>query len=318
MIEVEGLTKFYGYTPAIEDVSFRVEKGDILGFLGPNGAGKTTTMRILTCFLAPTSGTARIGGYDIFKDSLDVRRLIGYLPEGVPLYRDMTVRDYLTYCAALRDVPRRGRDDRVEEIMEKTHVDEFDDKIIGKLSKGQRQRVGIAQAIVHDPPVLVLDEPTASLDPAQTREARELIRTLGKDHTIILSTHILPEVSMVCNRVIIIDEGQVKAVDTPDNLARQMRQADVVHVQLKRTTGDVVQQMQRLRGVQKVKQEDGAFLVESDRDVDVREELAALAVNKGWGLLELRRVELTLEDAFIEITSRHVEAIVARQEGGVN
>jgi ABC-2 type transport system ATP-binding protein len=318
MIEVEGLTKYYGDAPAIEDVSFRVERGEILGFLGPNGAGKTTTMRILTCFMAPTSGTARIGGYDIFKDSLEVRRLIGYLPEGVPLYRDMSVRKYLGYCATLRGVPRRERGHRVDEVMKKTHVDEFADKIIGKLSKGQRQRVGIAQAIVHDPPVLVLDEPTASLDPAQTREARELVRQLGKDHTIILSTHILPEVSMVCNRVVIIDEGQVKAIDTPDNLARQIQQADRIQVRLKRAASDAAQQMRRLKGVQRVQHQDGAFVVEASLETDVREELASLAVNKGWGLVELRRMEMSLEDAFLEVTSRHVEQIVASQEGGTN
>ncbi|MCS6860023.1 MAG: ABC transporter ATP-binding protein [Abditibacteriales bacterium] len=323
MVEVEQLTKKYGEVTAIKDVSFRVERGDILGFLGPNGAGKTTTMRILTCFMAPTSGTARVGGYDIFKDSLEVRRLIGYLPEGVPLYRDMAVRKYLLYCAALRGVPRRGREDRVDEVMAKTHVDEFADKIIGKLSKGQRQRVGLAQAIVHDPPVLILDEPTASLDPAQTREARELIRTLGKDHTIILSTHILAEVSMVCNRVIIIDGGEVKAVDTPDNLSRQIRQSDVIQLRFKRAPSDAAQQLRKLKGVQRVQQQDGAFMVETSLDADLREELAAFAVNKGWGLLELRRMELSLEDAFIEITSGHVERIVAasseaRQEGGTD
>ncbi len=321
MVEVERLTKKYGDMTAVKDVSFRVERGDILGFLGPNGAGKTTTMRILTCFMAPTSGTARVGGYDIFKDSLEVRRLIGYLPEGVPLYRDMAVRKYLLYCAALRGVPRRGREDRVDEVMEKTHVDEFADKIIGKLSKGQRQRVGIAQAIVHDPPVLILDEPTASLDPAQTREARELIRTLGRDHTIILSTHILAEVSMVCNRVIIIDEGQVKAVDTPDNLSRQIRQSDMIQLRFKRAPHDAAQQLRKLKGVQRVQRQDGAFMVETSLDADLREELAAFAVNKGWGLLELRRMDLSLEDAFIEITRGHVEQIVAAspatsQEGG--
>jgi ABC-2 type transport system ATP-binding protein len=323
MIEVEQLTKKYGDTTAVKDVSFRVERGDILGFLGPNGAGKTTTMRILTCFMAPTSGTARVGGYDIFNDSLEVRRLIGYLPEGVPLYRDMAVRKYLLYCAALRGVPRRGREDRVDEVMAKTHVDEFADKIIGKLSKGQRQRVGIAQAIVHDPPVLILDEPTASLDPAQTREARELIRTLGRDHTIILSTHILAEVSMVCNRVIIIDAGQVKAVDTPDNLSRQIRHSDMIQVRLKRAPSDAAQQLRKLKGVQRVRHQDGAFMVETSLDTDLREDLAAFAVNKGWGLLELRRMEMSLEDAFIEITSGHIEQIVAAspatsQEGGKN
>ncbi len=310
MVEVDNLSKVYGTWPAVTEVSFGVEQGEILGFLGPNGAGKSTTMKMLTCFQAPSSGTARIGGFDILEDSVEVRRLIGYLPESTPLYRDMTVRGYLHYCAALRGVPRRDRDDRVDESVEKMHLEEVSDTIIGKLSKGFRQRVGIGQAMVHNPPVLILDEPTIGLDPRQIIDTRSLIKGLGQDHTIILSTHILQEVAVVCSSLAIINGGRIVAADTIDNLTGKSREGVLVQMRLKRAPGDVTERLKRVSGVltarrdQKGSAEDQTVVVEHKPNLDLREELGALAVKEGWGLLELRRAETTLEDLFLRITTQ--------------
>lgn len=296
MVEVDNLSKVYGTWPAITEVSFSVERGEILGFLGPNGAGKSTTMRILTCFQAPSSGTARVGGCDILEDSVAVRRQIGYLPESTPLYRDMTVRAYLHYCAALRGVPRRDREDRVDESIEKAQLQDVSDTIIAKLSKGYRQRVGIGQAMVHNPPVLVLDEPTIGLDPRQIIDTRGLIKSLGKDHTIILSTHILQEVAMVCSGLAIINAGRLVAADSIANLTGASREGVLIQLRLKRAPKDLVERLKKLSGVLNVRCEQDAggestVTLEHKANLDLREEVAALAVKESWGLLELRRAE---------------------------
>jgi len=309
MIEVKNLTKYYGDFPAVEDVSFRVEKGEILGFLGPNGAGKTTTMRILTGFLPASSGTATIAGYDVFNNSLEVRRRIGYLPETVPLYTDMTVHDYLHFCASIRGVERKRIPRRIDDVIGICRLEEYYDSLIGKLSKGFRQRVGVAQAIIHEPEVLVLDEPTIGIDPRQVAETRHLITNLGKDHTIILSTHILPEVSMVCKRVIIIDEGKVVAVDTPENLSSRLAGSDRIKLEVRGPTRDVGARLRQIRGVQRVTQEaatngKGRFLLECATGQDLREEIAKAVVQSGWGLMELQPVGMSLEEIFLKLTTK--------------
>jgi ABC-2 type transport system ATP-binding protein len=310
MIEVENLSKAYGTARAVDDVSFRVAKGEILGFLGPNGAGKTTTMRILTCFMAPTAGTARIAGHDILGDSLEVRRNIGYLPENVPLYGEMSVHDYLGHVAALRGVPKSKRPERIEAALDAGRLEDRAHTLIRKLSKGYRQRVGIAQAVVHDPPVLILDEPSAGLDPRQRVETRQFIKSLSKDHTIILSTHILPDVQETCSRVIIINNGKIIAQDTTENLA-QARGADRVLVVLKKPATDVAQKLEKLEGVTNVRRESTAdsagevsFALEVQSGRDAREAVASLCVNENWGLLELSRRRSSLEDVFLALTTK--------------
>ncbi|MBV9865257.1 MAG: ATP-binding cassette domain-containing protein [Abitibacteriaceae bacterium] len=320
MIEVEHLSKVYGAALAVRDLSFRVGKGEILGFLGPNGAGKTTTMRILTCFMAPTAGTARIAGHDILENSLEVRRNIGYLPENVPLYPEMTVRDYLGYVAALRSVPQNKRAERLEAALDAGKLEDRADTIIRKLSKGYRQRVGIAQAVIHDPPVLILDEPSAGLDPRQRVETRQFIRSLSKDHTIILSTHILPDVQETCSRVVIINKGAIVAEDTPEHLGATRGRSTRLTLAVRRPAGDAAQKLQKIKGVTAAQRQDGdksaaggngngrdanehTFLLNVTPDADVREEVARLTVNEGWGLLELHRERNSLEDIFLELTT---------------
>jgi len=311
MIEVDHLTKRYGPLTAIEDVTFQVEKGEILGFLGPNAAGKTTTMRCLTCFLPPTEGTARVADYDILDNPLEVRRHIGYLPESVPLYPDMTVRDYLDYMGRLKRIPKSSRQERLDYVLTVCGLQERRDEIIGKLSKGFRQRVGLAQALIHDPEVLILDEPTIGLDPRQIREVRELIKSLGREegHTIILSTHILPEVEMTCDRVVIINEGKVVAVDTPDNLVNRIRQSATIYLEVRGQPERVRSRLQEVEGVTSVTpQPDGrgsvqVYHVETRLDTDAREGLAAAVVEGGFGLLEMRPIDLSLEDVFLRLTT---------------
>ncbi len=316
MIEVEHLSKTYGSARAVQDVSFRVGKGEILGFLGPNGAGKTTTMRILTCYMAPTAGTARIAGHDILDESLEVRRNIGYLPENVPLYPEMTVRDYLNYVAALRGVPKNKRAERLEAALDAGKLEDRVDDLIFKLSKGYRQRVGIAQAVIHDPLVLILDEPSAGLDPRQRVETRQFIKSLSKDHTIILSTHILPDVQETCSRVVIIHRGRIVAEDTPEHLSASRGQGDRITLVVHRPSGDAAHKLQRIKGVANARREDAtrsrsdgakagdehAFVLDLQAGSDAREEVARLCVNEGWGLLELRRQRRSLEDVFLELT----------------
>ncbi len=308
MIEVEGLTKHYGPVAAIEDVTFSVGKGEIMGFLGPNGAGKTTTMRILSCYMPATRGRARVAGYDVFTESLEVRKRIGYLPENIPLYGDLTVSSYLDFVAEVKGVGRSERRRRVAEVMEHCLVDDVRDKLVAKLSKGYRQRVGLAQALVNDPEVLILDEPTIGLDPKQIIEIRQLIKSLADQHTVILSTHILPEVSMVCSRVIIINEGKVVAVDSPENLTNQLAKSARIQLQVEGPTEAVAQEFRRLPGVLGVEQKAlvngvGTFIVESEQERDLRGELARAVVGRQWGLLELRPVALTLEDIFIRLVT---------------
>ncbi len=303
-IQVQNLTKTYGPHPALRDVSFQVQKGEILGFLGPNGAGKTTTMRILTGFMPPTSGSARVAGYDVFYDSIEVRRRIGYLPESVPLYNEMTVWDYLDFCARLRSVPER--DGAIERALEMVSVGEKADTLIGKLSKGYRQRVGIAQALLHDPEVLILDEPTIGLDPKQIIEIRNLIKSLGGDHTILLSTHILPEVSQTCSRVLIINEGVIVAEDTPARLSARVGGGAHIHLQVAQPAPEIPGELEKVRGVLGVRTKDanaGIYEVEVNPGADRRAEVAAMVVQRGWGLLELRPVTLSLEEVFLKLTT---------------
>ncbi|HEY4719437.1 MAG TPA: ATP-binding cassette domain-containing protein [Candidatus Methylomirabilis sp.] len=308
MIEVEGLTKLYGSKAAIDNLTFRVEKGEVVGFLGPNGAGKTTTMRVLSCFMPPTAGTARVAGYDIRSQALEVRRRIGYLPEHVPLYTDLTVTQYLNFVADAKGVPRLTRRQRVGEAIERCLLQDARGRIIGKLSKGFRQRVGLAQALLGDAPVLILDEPTIGLDPKQIIEIRSLIRDMRGERTVILSTHILPEVSMVCQRVIIINEGRIVAVDTPENLTRRLQRSTQVLLQIEGPPEQITRRLGEVNGVLRVQTKDGAgalcrYLVETEKSQDLRQELARVICGSGWGLLELRPVDMSLEDIFIRLVT---------------
>ena len=308
MIEVQGLTKRYGPVTAVNDVTFRVEQGEILGFLGPNGAGKTTTMRIITGYMPATEGKVVVAGQDVFDKPVDAKRRTGYLPETPPLYPDMTVREYLNFVARIKGVPRRDLKSRVDDVMKKTWVSDMADRHCAKLSKGYRQRVGLAQAIIHNPEVLVLDEPTAGLDPKQIIETRQLIRELGGSHTIILSTHILPEVSQTCQRVVIINKGRVVAVDTPDNLTARLRGAQTMFLQVAGPASDVQAALSALPGVTRVAvagQRDAAVDIEVDteRGLDLRRQFAATVVGRGWGLLELRPLRMSLEDIFLSLTT---------------
>ena len=316
MIEVEHLTKRYGPVTAVDDISFSVQRGEILGFLGPNGAGKTTTMRVLTGYMPPTDGRAVVAGYDVFEQPIEAKRRTGYLPETPPLYPDMTVRDYLAFVSRIKGVPRGERTGRVNEMMEKTRIADVADRHCGKLSKGYRQRVGLAQALMHNPDVLILDEPTAGLDPKQIIETRQLIKALAGDHTIILSTHILPEVSQTCQRVVIINRGRVVAVDTPDNLTSRLRGSETMYLQVDAAGADVASVLQRVSGVTRVaitdtKQQIVGYEVDSETGRDVRRELAAAIVGRGWGLLEMRPMRLSLEEIFLHVTTEETPATAA-------
>jgi ABC-2 type transport system ATP-binding protein len=306
MIKVENLTKRYAGQTAIRDLTFEVGAGEIMGFLGPNGAGKTTTMRILSSFMPPTSGRASIAGFDIFSQSLQARSHLGYMPENVPLYNDMRVTEYLNYRAALKSIPHRRIPERVGDVKELCGLKEVENKIIGTLSKGYRQRVGLADALVHEPDLLILDEPTIGLDPNQIRQVRELIRNLGKQHTILLSTHILPEVEMMCSRVIIIHKGQIEACDTPENLVQRIRTAGGVTLEARTGTDDGVAELKRIAAVRDVNvvEENGwkLFSLRVESGADVREEVFRLARDRRWDVRELSARRATLEDVFVEIT----------------
>jgi ABC-2 type transport system ATP-binding protein len=289
-------------------VSFKVQRGEILGFLGPNGAGKTTTMRILTGYMPPTDGKALVGGYDVQEQPLDAKRRTGYLPETPPLYPDMTVRDYLDFCARIKGVPRGERSGRVKTSMERTRIADVAHRHCGKLSKGYKQRVGLAQALLHNPDVLILDEPTAGLDPKQIIETRQLIKQLGGDHTVILSTHILPEVSQTCGRVVIINRGRVVAVDSPENLTSRLRGSETMFLQIDAAGADPKDALKAVSGVTEVRIAETrgpvtALEVESGQGRDVRRDLAATIVNRGWGLLELRPMRMSLEEIFLHLTT---------------
>ena len=309
MIEVQQLTKQYGDFTAVNNISFKVERGEILGFLGPNGAGKTTTMRVLTGYMPPTEGKAIVAGYDVQEKPLEAKKRTGYLPETPPLYPDMTVREYLTFCSRIKGVASADRKARIGVVMERTRISDMANRQCGKLSKGYRQRVGLAQALLHNPDVLILDEPTAGLDPKQINETRKLIRELAGDHTIVLSTHILPEVSQTCQRVVIINKGRVVAVDSVENLtARAAGTGNAAYVQIDAGGADPTPVLQAVSGVSAVVASNtadrpGGFDVRSESGRDVRRELAAAIVSRGWGLLELRPVRKSLEDVFINLTT---------------
>lgn len=313
MIEVRNLVKYYGDFPAVRDITFSVEKGEILGFLGPNAAGKTTTMRIITGYMPATRGTVKVAGYDVFEHPLEVKKRIGYLPENPPLYLDMKVRDYLKFVAEIKGVDRKGINAEVERVAELVSITHVLDKYTQKLSKGYRQRVGLAQALINNPPVLVLDEPTIGLDPKQIIEVRELIKSLGNEHTIILSTHILPEVSMTCSRVVIINEGKLVAVDTPENLTARLRGSETVFVEVEGPIQEVLDAIEKMEGVisaaveQKKGDGVGVFKVQTKIGSDVRKKLASLVVNNNWGLLELRTEKLSLEEIFLKLTTKEEE-----------
>ena len=317
MIEVERLTKSYGPLTAIRDVSFSVAPGEIVGFLGPNGAGKSTTMRILACFMPASSGTARIAGYDVFRESLKVRKRIGYLPENVPLYGDLRVAPYLDFVAEVNGVGRSERRRRVAEAMERCRITEVQHRLIGKLSKGYRQRVGLAQAIIGDPEVLILDEPTLGLDPKQITEIRSLIKSLAGGHTVILSTHILPEVSMVCSGVVIINQGSIVAQGPIDTLVDQFFPTARVEVEIVGPPAAVRDGMRAIPGVVAVEglavtDGVGRYVVESARGRDVRGEIFELASQQRWSLRELKRVGTTLEEVFIRVVAGEQAADEAR------
>ncbi|HYB94262.1 MAG TPA: ABC transporter ATP-binding protein [Vicinamibacterales bacterium] len=307
MIEVQHLSKKYGPFTAVDDVSFRAEAGEILGFLGPNGAGKTTTMRIITGYMPATEGTATVAGYDVFDKPLEAKRRTGYLPETPPLYPDMTVREYLRFVAKIKGV-RTHINDRVDTVMKKTWVADMANRHCAKLSKGYKQRVGLAQALIHEPEVLVLDEPTAGLDPKQIIETRQLIRELAGTHTIVLSTHILPEVAQTCQKVVIINKGKVVATDTPDALTERLRGAMTLFVQAQGPADDVQRTLQAIPGVVRVtiseRRDDLAgFDLDAEQGADVRRDVAAAIVRNGWGLLELRPMRMSLEDIFLSLTT---------------
>jgi ABC-2 type transport system ATP-binding protein len=313
LITVENLTKRYANTKtAIDGMSFTVEKGEILGFLGPNGAGKTTTMRIITGFIPASEGSVRVDGFDVFEKPLEVRRRIGYLPENPPLYTEMTVTGYLRFVAKIKGVASSSLNHEVARVMDKVNITDVKDRVIAKLSKGYKQRVGIAQALLNDPPVLILDEPTIGLDPKQIQEVRELIKELAGKHTMVLSTHILPEVEQTCNRVIIIDKGKIVAVDTPQNLRNQVQGADRISLEVEGPAQEVAARIRTVSGVARVKvvaANDGRtrFQVESELKRDIRRDLAQAVVQNGWGLLELHASTMSLEDIFIKLTTAEVE-----------
>jgi ABC-2 type transport system ATP-binding protein len=308
LISVEKLTKRFPGKTAIEGMSFQVEKGEILGFLGPNAAGKTTTMRIITGFMPATDGKVSVDGFDVFENPLDVRRRIGYLPENPPLYLEMTVSSYLRFVAKIKGVPKQKLDIEVKRVMERANIIDVRDRIISKLSKGYKQRVGLAQALLNDPPVLILDEPTIGLDPKQIHEVRELIKDLAGSHTVVLSTHILPEVEQTCHRVIIIDHGKIVAVDTPKNLRSQLQGAERISIEVQGPFSEVVSKLKAMPGVvdvQKVGDLDGRhkLQIESELQKDLRSDLARTVVQNGWGLFELQSATMSLEDIFLKLTT---------------
>jgi ABC-2 type transport system ATP-binding protein len=312
MIKVESLSKRYARNVAVDDVSFEVQKGQIVGFLGPNGAGKTTTMRILTCFLPPTSGAAQVAGFDVMKHPMEVKRRIGYLPEAPPLYPDMEVHEYLEFVGRLKGIRGNEVKRRVTEVMERCAVADVQKKLIHKLSKGYRQRVGLAQAVLHNPDVLILDEPTSGLDPKQITETRSLIKGLAGDHTIILSTHILPEVEQICEQVIIISKGKVVATDTVDNLTNRLRGSESIAVAVEARSGtldaaNVQQRLEQVQGVSRVltretRDERALFELEGLQGRSIRGDVARAVVESGWNLTELRPVALSLEEVFLQLT----------------
>ena len=308
MIEVQNVTRYFGQFLAVNDVSFQVAKGEILGFLGPNAAGKTTMMRILTTYLPATSGTARVAGFDVHEKSMDVRKKIGYLPESPPVYPEMRVRDYLSFVAKIKEVDPKNEKKAIDDALGKTGTSHVQNRVIKTLSKGYKQRVGLAQALVHNPDILILDEPTVGLDPGQIIEVRELIKSLAGDHTIILSTHILPEVSMTTDRVVIIDKGKVVAEDTPENLTKALAGSQRFSMKVKGPETDVKAKIAGLSGVEKVtikkQAEHLSITVETKSDDELRPFLAKAIIESGWDLFEMKPEGMSLEDVFLHVTTK--------------
>lgn len=305
MISVANLAKYYPGVAAVDDISFTVEKGDIVGFLGPNGAGKTTTMRILTTFIPPSEGRVEIDGNDVVTESLKVRKLIGYMPETVPLYPEMRVNEYLRFRAKLKRVPAKERKTCIAEVVDRCRLKDVERTIMGHLSKGYRQRVGLADAIINNPPIMILDEPTIGLDPSQIRQTRSLIKELGQDRTIIISTHILPEVEMICNRVIIIHQGKIVAMDTLDRLVAGVQQQKEARLEVRGPGGEIKKAIEKIPDVQEISWEEkdnwNLFTVKSQKDI--RETLVQVMARHNWALRELRSVKATLEDLFVRVTT---------------
>lgn len=321
MITADRLTKRFGDRTVVDAVTFEVEKGEILGFLGPNAAGKTTTMKMLTCYFPPSSGSARVAGFDVVEESLQVRRNIGFLPENVPLYTEMSVREYLEFAAAAKGVPHVDRKNAVNRALERCNLVEVEEQLIGTISRGYRQRVGLGQAIINEPPVLILDEPTVGLDPAQIRDIRELIKELGRTSTVILSTHILPEVSLTCNRVIIIDRGVIREVDTPENLTAKLQRVNSVRLQVDGPIEEVRSTLRAMQGIENVtldgepKGNLATWRVDAARGVEVRGELSRAVVQKGWTLYELHADQLSLEQIFLNVVQREDHEVRAEKGG---
>jgi len=309
MIEIRNLVKYYGDIPAVNNVTFTVQKGEILGFLGPNGAGKTTTMNILTGFLSATSGTVTINGHDILEEPQEAKKCIGYLPEQPPLYLDMTVIEYLKFVAELKGVAADDQIKQLAEIMKLVRITDVSNRLIKNLSKGYRQRVGIAQALVGNPEVLVLDEPTVGLDPKQIIEIRNLIKELGKKHTVILSSHILPEVQAVCERVVIINKGVIAAIDTPEGLSHKMAKTSKVQLSAEGPAREIIHKLRLIPGVRNaevvIEKENGitVFEVENDPDNDVRKQIFFEMARNSWPMIEMKSMDPTLEDIFLQVTS---------------
>jgi ABC-2 type transport system ATP-binding protein len=311
MIEANGLTKFYGPVAAIRDVTFEVKQGEVVGFLGPNGAGKSTTMRILTCFMPPTTGQARVAGLDCFEQSLQVRRKIGYLPENVPLYTELAVRHFLRFAAEAKGVEAKRVHQEIQRVLALCGLEKVANRIIGHLSKGYRQRVGLAQALLKNPEVLILDEPTIGLDPTQIIEIRRVIQELRGEHTILLSSHILPEVAQLCQRVLIINKGQIVTSDTPAALTGQLQKSSRISLQVRGPLPHLTEALQKMDGVQQVTpaaDDQGHLVIETDRSRDLRPEIARMVMDRGMDLLELKLVDLSLEDIFMQlVTEEQVE-----------
>ena len=303
MIEVEQLSKSYGPREAIKNLSFQIKKGEVVGFLGPNGAGKTTTMNILACIMPASSGTAKICGFDVFEQALEIRRLIGYLPETPPLYSDMVVSDFLTFAARLRNISPQKAPLAVTQVLEKCSLNEVKNRIIGRLSKGFQQRVGIAQALVHDPGILILDEPTIGLDPIQIIEIRKLIQELASSHTIILSSHILPEITQICKRVIIISDGEIAAVDSLDALTTRLRKGERLLLKVRQGDNQTIEKLRALNGVNAVTEHQAEhYIIDCEPNAGVQDKVAQLILDNNWGIVELKPVSMTLEDIFLKLT----------------
>ncbi len=313
MINVKNLTKRYVNINAVDNISFNVEENETVGLLGPNGAGKTTTMRILTCFMPATAGTATVAGFDVFTDSLNVRQQIGYLPENVPLYLDMRVNEYLMFRAKLKNIPRRERRKKIDYCLELTGTSDVQNQITGTLSKGYKQRVGLADTLIHEPKILILDEPTIGLDPNQIMQIRQVIRELGEKHTVLLSTHILPEVEMVCDRIMIIDKGKIVAMDTPANLMKQLKSSSNVILEIKGDGERIKSSLSGIDGVRSVtwnkKGDANEFYVEGSGEDDIREDIFKCIVKDNYILREMKRQPITLEEVFHQITTKETEEV---------